>query len=123
MEKLLAGADGRLAVFSERNGKNAREVMRKAQAELCSIMKCFNPWKMQARLEQKMRVFTAKTDGKRNQLQSVQLMFRNFAQQLEANLKEATPRDPAQLLLHQKRKMSKSEQTVSLPDIHKRPSS
>ncbi len=45
---------------------------------------------------------------------SVQSLFRNFATQLEAGLKEGTPRDAAT----KKKGMTKGGNSVSLPDIH-----
>merc|ERR1719171_960462 len=119
MEALLSGADGKFSVFAERNGKNAREVMRKAtqQVELCCILKCFNPWKMHTKVEATLKSYNNKMEGKRSQLQSVQLLFRNFAQQLESGLKEGTPRDPN---LYKKKMHKGDSNTVSLPDIHQR---
>merc|ERR1719399_1915831 len=46
-------------------------------------------------------------------------MFKNFANQLETGLKE--PDDGLSLYGPAKKKMVKSDQTVSLPDIHKSP--
>merc|ERR1719375_1334318 len=119
MEAMLANSDGKFKLFSERNGKNAKEVMRKAtqQVEICCILKVFNPWKMDTRLEKLLRANHSRMEGKRGQLQSVQLLFRNFAQQLESGLKDGTPRDAGK-----PKRLSKDSNTVSLPDIHGRPS-
>jgi len=63
-----------------------------------------------------LRYYNNRMDAKKYQLHSLQTMFRTFATQLESGLKDGTPRDAAP-----QKKLSKSDQTVSLPDIHKTP--
>merc|ERR1712224_715636 len=78
-------------------------------------------WTEYSKLERLLRYYANRMDSKKHQLQGLQTMFRNFATQLETGLKEGTPRDSASIKGGSK-KMSKSEGTVSLPNIHKPPS-
>merc|ERR1719171_1038575 len=121
MERMINSGEGRFRVFAERNGKNAREVSRKAAeiVEQCDMMRCFMPWKMHVRVERQLKKHAIQVEGKRGQLQNVQLLFRQFTTQLETGLKMETPREV--LDKARKPRMSKDSNTVSLPDIHARP--
>merc|ERR1719443_60888 len=75
MERMINSGEGRFRVFAERNGKNAREVSRKAAeiVEQCDMMRCFMPWKMHVRVERQLKKHAIQVEGKRGQLQNVQL--------------------------------------------------
>jgi len=125
MAELLEGANSKMATFGERNKKSARNVSERARlhAEAMVTQYCFGSWKLDTRMEMTVRKYHEQIDAKRKQLLNVQQMFRNFAQQLESGLKrDDTVRD-----LHnippQKKKLIKSDATVSLPDISHKPSS
>jgi len=61
-------------------------------------------------------MYRAKIEAKKQQLYGVQQMFRQFAAQLEAGMKE---QDSARDLYKKRTKtMTKNDATVSLPDIH-----
>jgi hypothetical protein len=81
----------------------------------------FNFWKLESKQQTIQQKYHKKIDGKRRQLQGVQEMFRKFANELEAGLKQGSEtiggtRDwraghP---------KMTKSDASVSLPDINQK---
>merc|ERR1711959_341007 len=80
-------------------------------------------WQDVAKTERLLRYYNNRVEHKKHQLQGLQTMFRTFATQLETGLKEGTPRDAAALSDKGSKKLSKSDQTASLPDIHQKPPS
>jgi hypothetical protein len=93
----------------------------------------FAGWRQVVRIEATLRKHHGKVDAKRQQLVGVQHMFRNFATQLEAGLKQGqdTDRDfaagppPRKSRQHESRQhgsrqhgMRRDEASVSLPDIN-----
>merc|ERR1712173_89675 len=86
------------------------------------LLKCMNTWKMEAHIEKELRLNHCKMDAKRSQLIQVQHMFRQFANELERGLRDGdSARDYG--TNRSKRSLTKSEGTVSLPDIHGQPRS
>merc|ERR1712159_467353 len=116
------GVNSKFGAFSERNKAGAMSAGQKAtmvkEYGLLNHSMCL--WVEFCRVERLLRYYTNRIDGKKHQLQGLQTMFRNFATQLETGLKEGTPRTDA--LKNGGRKMSKTEGSVSLPNIHKPPS-
>merc|ERR1711935_66590 len=75
-------------------------------------------WIEVTKVERMLRYYQTRVEGKKQQLQGLQGMFRNFATQLETGLKETTPRDMGSVKDKKAgRQLSKSENTVSLPNI------
>merc|ERR1719310_609907 len=124
MEAILNGVNNKFGAFSERNKKGAMSAGQKATAVkeygLLNHSMCL--WAEFSRVERLLRYYSMRVEGKKHQLQGLQTMFKNFATQLETGLKEGTPRDTAAIKNGAKSKMSKSEGSVSLPNIHKPPS-
>merc|ERR1719388_656966 len=124
MEAMLNGANSKFGAFSERNKKGAMSAGEKATAVkeygLLNHSMCL--WAEYCKVERLLRYYSNRVEGKKHQLQGLQTMFKNFASQLESGLKEGTPRDSAAIKNGSKSKMSKSEGSVSLPNIHKPPS-
>merc|ERR1719171_1090089 len=121
MEELINGANAKFASFNQRNKQGAQTAGGRA-AEVRDyglINPSFVLWVEAARVERLLRYYNNRIDAKKYQLQSLQSMFRTFATQLESGLKDGTPRDAGKA----QKKLSKSDQTVSLPDIHKTPGS
>merc|ERR1712185_600720 len=120
MEAILNGANSKFGAFSERNKAGAMSAGQKATAVkeygLLNHSVCL--WVEFCRVERLLRYYSNRVEGKKHQLQGLQTMFRNFATQLETGLKEGTPRDAAAIKSGSK-KMSKSDGSVSLPNIHK----
>lgn len=127
LEALLNGEDSKFKMFSQRNTENANEVMRKAtvQLEHFCLLRCFNMWKMDSKVEALVRACSSKMEGRRGQLYQVQGLFRKFAVELERGLADPTPRDQLQLMRRHKSepRLTKGEGPVILPDIHARPGS
>lgn len=79
-------------------------------------------WRMETKMEGVLRLHHAKMEAKRSQLLGVQQMFRTFATQLEAGLRGGDDSSRVDRKVDdraEKRRLSKSDGTVSLPDIHR----
>merc|ERR1719336_2333724 len=96
------------------------------------MLRAYGAWKLFSKMEGSHRNCQEKVEAKKQQLVGVQSMFRNFATQLESGLKASqaeTTRDVRgqriinQMYKDQKGKLTKSEGTLSLPDINHKPSS
>jgi hypothetical protein len=125
MEALINGNAAKFASFGARNKQGAMSAGEKATAikEYGLINHAMLLWMEVTKVERMLRYYTSRIDGKKQQLQGLQGMFRNFANQLESGLKEGTPRDFG--ALKNKKSgggLSKSDNTVSLPNIHQKQS-
>jgi len=89
MEAILAEADQKKQAFGDRNKKNGGRVCDRAthQQNLALLLGIFYEWRLDAAVTANHRSNLAKVDSKRQQLLGVQLMFRDFAGQLETQLK------------------------------------
>merc|ERR1712151_465066 len=118
LEDILNSANSKFSEFSDRNSTNAKSVMERARLHLEEMVyrRHWNAWRLYARMEATEFMYRAKIEAKKQQLYGVQQMFRQFAAQLEAGMKE---QDSARELYKRRTKtMSKSKGAVSLPDIH-----
>merc|ERR1712224_352854 len=117
LEQLMNGADDRFASLNGRQKDNAKGVMSRVneQMELNCMLKCFSNWATDTKLERIMRHYNSKMDSKKQQLQSVQHLFKNFAQQLDQGLKNEG--DSAR---NSGSRRSKDDGGVQLPDIQKK---
>merc|ERR1712182_33720 len=124
MEALLNGNNAKFASFSARNKQGAMTAGEKATAikEYGLINHAMLLWIEVTRVERMLRYYSTRVGGKKTQLQGLQTMFRNFASQLETGLKEGTPRDFGAVKDKKSGRLSKSENTVSLPNIHQKQS-
>merc|ERR1719252_16188 len=120
---MLNAADGKFAAFGDRNKKGAMSAGEKATAvkEYGLLNHSMLLWSEFCKVERLLRYYSNRIEGKKHQLSGLQTMFRNFATQLESGLKDGTPRDAASIKGGSKR-MSKTDGSVSLPNIHKPPS-
>merc|ERR1719310_448099 len=107
----MNGNNDRFASLNGRQKDNAKGVMGRynEQVDLNIMLRHFCAWALDAKLERIMRFYNNKMESKKNQLQSVQHLFRSFASQLDQGLRQASPRDS---------KTRRSDGSVSLPDIH-----
>jgi len=123
MEALLNGANSKFGAFSERNKQGAMSAGQKATAvkEYGLLIHSMLLWTEFCRVERLLRYYSMRVESKKHQLQGLQTMFRTFASQLEQGLKDGTPRDGGSIKNGSKR-MSKTDGSVSLPNIHKPPS-
>lgn len=124
MEALINGGAARFSSFSSRNKQGAMSAGQKATAvkDYGLINHSMLLWIEVTRVERMLRYYTTRVEGKKTQLQGLQTMFRNFASQLETGLKEGTPRDFGAVKDKKSGRLSKSENTVSLPNIHQKQS-
>lgn len=118
MEELLAAKSAQFGAFNERNKGGAMTAGQKATAvkEYGLVNHAMILWKEYTNLERMLRYYQSRIDGKKTQLKGLQSMFQSFATQLETGIKEGTPRD-----FQAKRKLSKSDNSASLPNIHSKP--
>merc|ERR1719352_1869118 len=118
MEAIMAENEARFAGLNGRQKDNAKGVMSRVneQMELNCLLKHFCAWATDTKLERIMRHYNAKMDSKKHQLQSVQHLFKSFANQLDQGLKgdADSARDSSS------RRRGKEDGGISLPDIHKK---
>jgi len=121
LEAMLNGENAKFASFAARNKNGAMSAGQKAtEVKAYGLLNhAMLLWTEVTKVERLLRYYTNRMDHKKHQLQGLQSMFRNFATQLESGLKEGTPRDAA-ALKDGGRKLSKSDNTVSLPNIHQK---
>merc|ERR1719198_1539566 len=89
MERLMAENEARFASLAGRQKDNAKGVQQRVneQMDLNLMLKHFSSWATDTKLERIMRHYNGKMESKKQQLQSVQHLFKNFATQLDQGLK------------------------------------
>merc|ERR1712025_268574 len=89
MERIMAENEAKFGALNGRQKDNAKGVMGRVneQTDLNCLLRCFCFWACDAKLERIMRHYNSKMDSKKQQLQSVQHLFKNFATQLDQGLK------------------------------------
>lgn len=99
------------------------------QIDLNSMYQCWMAWQIEAKTKRIDKYYSVKIDSKRKQLASVQMLFKSFAEELDAGLKDIDKEaaGDSSERLQQKSKargVGKSDAVyamagaVSLPDIH-----
>jgi len=93
MDEIMAGHEARFKSLNQKQKGNAKSVASKchAQEEENMIMAFFYAWSTETRTEKVILHYGGKLDAKKQQLDSVQTMFRSFANQLEQGIGN-TPR-------------------------------
>merc|ERR1712224_64435 len=117
MEEIMAENEAKFGALNGRQKDNAKGVMSRVneQMDLNMMLKHFSAWATDTKLERIMRHYNSKMDSKKQQLQSVQHLFKNFAQQLDQGLKNEG--DSAR---NSGSRRSKDDGGVQLPDIQKK---
>merc|ERR1719439_247283 len=89
MEELMAENEARFGALTGRQKDNAMGVQQRVneQMDLNAMLKHFSAWATDTKLERIMRHYNSKMEGKKQQLQSVQHLFKNFATQLDQGLR------------------------------------
>merc|ERR1719420_1400122 len=115
MEEIMAANEAKFASLNGRQKDNAKGVMGRVneQMELNCLLRHFSMWAMDTKLERIMKHYNSKMESKKHQLQSVQSLFKNFAQQLDQGLKA-----DADSARDGRRKSPKDDSGVVLPDIN-----
>jgi len=118
MKEIMENNAAKFASFTGRNKDSADSVMQKyAEAQdIACILAPFQYWKREAKCEG-MKRYGKEKDGKRkDQLKGVKNLFKDFASELDAGLKQGTPRiDP-----HPER--TKRRQAGGSPSPERKPS-
>merc|ERR1719159_1548109 len=113
MEEIMAENEARFAGLTGRQKDNAMGVQQRVneQMDLNAMLKHFSAWATDTKLERIMRHYNSKMESKKHQLQSVQHLFKSFANQLDQGLKgEDSARDSSG-------RRRREDGSVSLPDI------
>merc|ERR1712100_506287 len=113
IEELLAENEARFGALNGRQKDNAMGVQKRVneQMDLNLMLKHFSAWATDTKLERIMRHYNSKMEGKKHQLQSVQHLFKSFANQLDQGLKgEDSARDSSS--------RRRKDDGLSLPDIN-----
>merc|ERR1719263_651139 len=94
MEAMLHGAGGKFGSFNDKNSKSAMSLTERAALaqDIGSMLVIFWYWKRELKVETMRRYAREKNNKKKQQLVGVKGLFKNFANELEAGLKEGTPR-------------------------------
>jgi len=98
MEELLANGGGKFGSFSDKNKKGAMNITERAALaqDTGTQIVILWYWKREMLVERMRRYARDKNNKKKQQLVGVKGLFKNFANELEAGLKEGTPRtEPA----------------------------
>jgi hypothetical protein len=124
MAEILNGAESKFSSLGTAGKMKGKSALEKAThyLEEAIILRCWNAWRLDTRVEATLRQFHGKIEAKRKQLVGVQEMFRSFANELESGLKrgaESTRGEIAPAVL-KGRGFAKSD---SLPDINQKLSS
>merc|ERR1719465_323742 len=110
MEELMAENEARFGALNGRQKDNAKGVTSRVneQMDLNMMLKHFSAWATDTKLERIMRHYNSKMESKKQQLGSVQQLFKNFATQLDQGLREG---DSA------RNRSGRSKDDVYLPEI------
>merc|ERR1719428_1999015 len=94
LEDIMANAQGKFSTFGARNKASAGSAMDRsaAAAEDSTKIVIFWYWKRETRVQRMKRYAQDKNNKKKQQLIGVKGLFKNFANELEAGLKDGTPR-------------------------------
>merc|ERR1711959_260411 len=94
MEHLLSQQGAKFGSFASRNKASAGSAMDRAAAatDNSTLIVIFWYWKRETKVELMRRYAKDKNMKKRQQLVGVKGLFKNFANELEAGLKDGTPR-------------------------------
>jgi hypothetical protein len=114
MEQIMAENEARFGALNGRQKDTAKGVMSRVNEEmdLNMLLKHFCAWSTDTKLERIMRHYNSKMESKKHQLQSVQHLFKNFANQLDQGLRqEDSARDSSS-------RRRRDDGSVSLPDIN-----
>merc|ERR1719174_2161549 len=91
---MLAANSAKFGTFAGRNKASAKGAMDRsaAAAEDSPLIVIFWYWKRETRVQRMKRYAQDKNNKKKQQLIGVKGLFKNFANELEAGLKDGTPR-------------------------------
>jgi len=134
LQDLIEKSGAKLSMLHQKNKASGMSAMERAKYALdqCVMLRGFGDWMLFSKVEGSHRSCQDEVEAKRQQLLGVQSMFRNFATQMESGLKASqaeTDRNVRgqriinQMYQEHKDKLTKSEGTLSLPDINHKPSS
>mmetsp|Transcript_83496 Transcript_83496/g.221517 ORF Transcript_83496/g.221517 Transcript_83496/m.221517 type:complete len:557 (-) Transcript_83496:116-1786(-) len=123
MEEKMAKSTGNLSSMKIRQKGNAMNVQGRINEQIKAnlIFRCFGAWSLESKVNHIDRYYTNKMNHKRQQLSSVQTLFKSFAKQLEEGLGNIEGPEDTYRTRAKVPGMAKDHNSVSLPDIHARP--
>jgi S-ribosylhomocysteine lyase LuxS involved in autoinducer biosynthesis len=94
LQELLQANAAKMSDFTGRNKGSAKSAMQRAAEaqEIASILIIFMYWKKEAKVQAMRRYGKEKNSKRKEQLQGVKGLFKNFANELDGSLKAGTPR-------------------------------
>lgn len=124
LEFALAEGQAKFKSLNNRQKDGSRNVQGRVNDQMNANIqqRIFNNWIVETKANRVENHYNSKYESKRRQLQGVQNLFKSFAMQLEQNLggdDDSSSRTYRRSNKHGKG-MSKTEGTVSLPDIHQK---
>lgn len=126
LEEQLLMSGGRLANMKSRQKGNAMNVQGRVNEQIKAnlLFRCLSSWMLETKVNHVDRYYSNKMNHKRQQLSSVQTLFKSFAEQLEKGLGNIEGDTTDRTMTRRSKAMpgmSKDGGSVSLPDIHARP--
>jgi hypothetical protein len=122
MENAMDSAGARFASLKAGHKQNAMSVQGRVNEQIKEnhILRCFTEWLLQTKVNKLDKIYAGKLVHKRQQLASVQTLFKSFARQLEEGLGNIEGETSARSTTRRTKGMSKDGGAVSLPNIHAR---
>eukprot|EP00418_Pyrodinium_bahamense_P028509 CAMPEP_0179134594 /NCGR_PEP_ID=MMETSP0796-20121207/64053_1 /TAXON_ID=73915 /ORGANISM="Pyrodinium bahamense, Strain pbaha01" /LENGTH=551 /DNA_ID=CAMNT_0020833595 /DNA_START=65 /DNA_END=1720 /DNA_ORIENTATION=- len=126
LEEQIASQGNKFKSLQLRQKDNAMSVQGRVNEQIKAnlLLRCVSVWMLEAKVNRTDKYYTNKMNHKRQQLQSVQTLFKSFAKQLEEGLGNIEgPGDSSGRTMTRRSKpgMVKDYGSASLPDIHARP--
>ena len=121
-ENAMNSAGARFASLKAGHKQTAMSVQSRVNEQIKEnhILRCFTEWRLQTRVNKLDKIYAGKLAHKRQQLASVQTLFKSFAKQLEEGLGNIEGETSARSTTRRSKGLTKDGGTVSLPNIHAR---
>lgn len=127
LEEQLNSAQGKFNSLKCRQGGNAMNVQNRVNEQLKAhlLLRCLHAWIQETKVNGVERKYSNKMEAKRRQLNSVQSLFKSFAQQLEQGLGNVEADSSGRTRVSRKSSHAggekmRSGREVSLPEIQSR---
>jgi len=122
LEAKMQANGGAFKSLSDKTRNNAVNVQGRVndQVRMNLCLRCLSVWVLESKVNHVEKYYEKKVNHKRQQLSSVQTLFKSFAKQLEEGLSNLDGESSGRTATRKMKGMNKGEGSVSLPDIHAR---
>jgi len=122
LEKAMNSAGARFASLKAGHKQTAMSVQSRVNEQIKEnhILRCFTEWLLRTKVNRLDKIYAGILVQKRQQMASVQTLFKSFAKQLEEGLGNIEGETSARSTTRRSKTMTKDGGTVSLPNIHSR---